>query len=257
MKYINPIEAKLIDSASGIHIKFRLAGVILFINLRIFIHSLHISFSFYILKNFQSTSSLQQFTIKSLLIDRFKIFAPTVDLKYIENLFIKIQFIIIINLNLVNLLKAPRDYTKQYLKLPAAKLRHNKIRTLPTESLEGWYKRIENNGWRPVSNKHLHQMNLDYYYGTEKCKPIPVFQHSKLVRKQEIEAKRKQKKIEWMQKMYKAGILRSKSDDPETNELVEDTAKNLLNSCQHNNGGIEDWEVDQLIDWTNALDFGE
>jgi len=27
MKYINPVEAKLIDSASGIHIKFRLAGV--------------------------------------------------------------------------------------------------------------------------------------------------------------------------------------------------------------------------------------
>ncbi len=28
MKYINPIEAKLIDGASGIHIKFRLAGVV-------------------------------------------------------------------------------------------------------------------------------------------------------------------------------------------------------------------------------------
>ncbi len=27
MKYINPIESKFIDSASGIHIKFRLAGV--------------------------------------------------------------------------------------------------------------------------------------------------------------------------------------------------------------------------------------
>lgn len=27
MRYINPIEAKLIDSASGIHIRFRLAGV--------------------------------------------------------------------------------------------------------------------------------------------------------------------------------------------------------------------------------------
>jgi hypothetical protein len=35
MKYINPIEAKLIDSASGIHIKFRLAGVIIFNYLKI------------------------------------------------------------------------------------------------------------------------------------------------------------------------------------------------------------------------------
>jgi hypothetical protein len=30
MKYINPNEAKLIDGASGIHIKFRLAGVFSF-----------------------------------------------------------------------------------------------------------------------------------------------------------------------------------------------------------------------------------
>jgi len=27
MRYINPVEAKFIDPASGIHIKFRLAGV--------------------------------------------------------------------------------------------------------------------------------------------------------------------------------------------------------------------------------------
>ena len=31
MKFINPNEAKLIDSASGIHIRFRLAGVRSFI----------------------------------------------------------------------------------------------------------------------------------------------------------------------------------------------------------------------------------
>ena len=30
---------------------------------------------------------------------------------------------------------------------------------------DGWYKRIENNGWRPVSTKHLMQMNMDFYFG--------------------------------------------------------------------------------------------
>lgn len=50
----------------------------------------------------------------------------------------------------------------------------------------GWYQRIENNGWRPVSNKHLLQMNLDFYYGVEKySKPI-VFYHSKVIKKKFI-----------------------------------------------------------------------
>jgi len=143
--------------------------------------------------------------------------------------------------------------------MPAAKVRHDKTKPLPSESLDGWYKRIENNGWRPVSNKHLHQMNMDYYYGTEKSKPMPVFQHSKQVRKQDLEARRKQKKIAWMQKMYQAGMLRSKNDDPEANELVADAAKNLIDAYQQGGSGpgVADWEVDQLIDWTNALDFGE
>ena len=167
--------------------------------------------------------------------------------------------------------KAPRDYTKQYLKLPDAKRRHNKTTHLPPlpseSSLDGWYKRIENNGWRPVSNKHLHQMNMDYYYGTERSggnvKSMPVFQHSKQVRKEELEVRRRQKKIEWMQKMYKTGMLRSKGDESEAaNELVAETAKNLFDAYQREGnggggGGVEDWEVDQLLDWTNALDFGE
>jgi hypothetical protein len=88
--------------------------------------------------------------------------------------------------------------------------------------MEGWYRRIENNGWRPVSNKHLLKMNVDYYYGTEAQHKTVEFKHSKvhfltlhldlilvnlngllfkLIRKQDIEKKRKQKKIQWMQAM--------------------------------------------------------
>ncbi len=48
------------------------------------------------------------------------------------------------------------------------------------KAFEGWYKRIENNGWRPVSNKHLIQMNLDYYFGVERdTKPV-IFYHNKV-----------------------------------------------------------------------------
>ena len=51
---------------------------------------------------------------------------------------------------------------------------------LNNKGLDGWYKRVENNGWRPVSNKHLVQMNIDYYYGIEKNFHKIVFHHSKV-----------------------------------------------------------------------------
>ena len=91
---------------------------------------------------------------------------------------------------------------------------------------EGWYQRIENNGWRPVSNKHLVQMNMDYYYGVQSKYETIKFEHTKvtiitfynkvwqkkvnilnfffrpkILRKQDVEASRKKKKIEWMKKM--------------------------------------------------------
>jgi len=47
--------------------------------------------------------------------------------------------------------------------------------------MEGWYRRIENNGWRPVSNKHLLKMNVDYYYGTEAQHKTVEFKHSKVL----------------------------------------------------------------------------
>lgn len=50
-------------------------------------------------------------------------------------------------------------------------------------AIDGWYKRIENNGWRPVSTKHLMQMNNDYYYGYEKYKDAFTFQHARVLKK--------------------------------------------------------------------------
>lgn len=203
MKYINPIEAKLIDSACGIHIKFRLAG-----------------------HQFPPTIYYKIFTHR-----------PVQDI----------------------CANAPRDYTRQYLKMQPAHIKHDRNKGIPIESVDGWYQRIENNGWRPVSNKHLHQMNLDYYYGAEKCKPVQTFHHQKCIRKQDVEIRRKQKKIEWMNKMYKTGMLNSKDNDAETNALINETAKNILSVYENENGinKVEDWEVDQLLDWTNGLSFND
>ena len=101
-------------------------------------------------------------------------------------------------------------------------------------------------------------MNLDYYYGAEKSKPIAVFPCSKLVRKRDLELKRKKKKIEWMNKMYKTGMLKSKTNDEETNNIIAETAKNIINVYETESiEKIDDWEVDQLLDWTNTLSYTE
>ena len=44
---------------------------------------------------------------------------------------------------------SPRDYTK----LPAKHTSHIKNDNLQEEDCSGWYRRIENNGWRPVSDR--------------------------------------------------------------------------------------------------------
>jgi hypothetical protein len=46
--------------------------------------------------------------------------------------------------------------------------------------LEGWYRRIENNGWRPVAYTHLLQTNMDQYYSSNEYQKSVPFSHSKV-----------------------------------------------------------------------------
>ncbi|XP_043338890.1 protein MFI isoform X7 [Cervus canadensis] len=89
---------------------------------------------------------------------------------------------------------SPRDYTK----LPAKCTSHIKSNDLQEEDYSGWYRRIENNGWRPVCET--------FWRPTENVimgdKKESEFHFSKLKRRQDMEKKRKMRKIEWMQQMY-------------------------------------------------------
>lgn len=67
MKYINPNEAKLIDSASGIHIKFRLAGVFIHFYSFLCLTPFNFGITWFFSNNFH-----QLFIIKYLLIDLYK-----------------------------------------------------------------------------------------------------------------------------------------------------------------------------------------
>ncbi|XP_027436344.1 protein MFI isoform X1 [Zalophus californianus] len=145
---------------------------------------------------------------------------------------------------------SPRDYTK----LPAKYTSHSKSDDLQEEDHSGWYRRVENNGWRPVSDTFwVSTENVEV--GEEK---EIEFHFSKLKRRQDMEKKRKIRKIEWMRKMYYAGNLQAKSTNHRTLDLIHTATKGLMRAVE--GGGIDsvmEWEVDEVLNWTNALNFDE
>ncbi|XP_002708531.1 protein MFI [Oryctolagus cuniculus] len=145
---------------------------------------------------------------------------------------------------------SPRDY----IKLSAKYTSHNKSDHLQEEDQSGWYRRIENNGWRIVSDK--------FWIPTEseimEEKKESEFHFSKLKRRQDLEKKRKIRKIEWMRQMYYAGTLKAKATHDETLDLIHTATKGLIRTIE--DGGIEsvmEWEVDEVLNWTNTLNFDE
>ncbi|XP_023565325.1 uncharacterized protein C11orf65 homolog isoform X1 [Octodon degus] len=145
---------------------------------------------------------------------------------------------------------SPRDYTR----LPAKRASHNKDDHLQEEDHSGWYRRVENNGWRPVSDRFWMPAGSEVV----EDKKEREFHFSKLKRRQDLERKRKVRKIEWMRQMYYAGSLEAKSTHYETVGLIHTATKGLIRAMEE--GGIDsvmEWEVDEVLNWTNTLNFDE
>nr|KAF6437047.1 hypothetical protein HJG59_001666 [Molossus molossus] len=145
---------------------------------------------------------------------------------------------------------SPRDYTK----LSAKYKSHIKSDNLQEGDQSGWYHRTENNGWRPVSDTFWMSPE-DAVVGDKK---ESKFHFSKLKRRQDMEKKRKIRKIEWMRQMYYGGHLEAKSTNQETLGLIHTATKGLIQSIE--DGGIDsvmEWEVDEVLNWTNTLNFDE
>lgn len=57
---------------------------------------------------------------------------------------------------------------------------------------------------------------------------------------------------------YQEGMLKAKSDDPETVNLIEGAAAGMVATVEKMGpDALEDWEVDELLDWTTSLNFEE
>ncbi|XP_032228131.1 protein MFI [Nematostella vectensis] len=153
---------------------------------------------------------------------------------------------------------APRNYTDaDNLKLPPEYI-HNKHDLGSQRVTISCYQRWENNGWRLVSDRLVKKADQDpvVYESTQKS---TAFHHSKFQRKADLEKKRKKRKIEWMKKMYKQGMLQAKKDqDPDTQTIIETVAHGMVNAAEtRGTDAVEDWEVDELLEWTSGLNFDE
>lgn len=53
-------------------------------------------------------------------------------------------------------------------------------------------------------------------------------------------------------------MLKAKSDDPETVNQIEGAAAGMVATVEKMGpDALEDWEVDELLDWTTSLNFEE
>ncbi|KAI8791723.1 protein MFI [Biomphalaria glabrata] len=201
LRCINPNEAKLLDAAAGINIRFRLAG-----------------------EKFPPNIYYKIFTNR-----------PIQDL----------------------CANSPKDYTQS--KKLTAKDTHSHVRVpkIQEDDKQGWYKRIENNGWRLVSDRLIHHI-LNDPVTWETSRKEYKFDHSRLNRRQDVERRKKEKKIKWMQKLYSQGLLKTKADDEETTQLIEGATAGMIATIESQGvDALENWEVDELLAWTTGLNFDE
>lgn len=69
---------------------------------------------------------------------------------------------------------------------------------------DGWYEREENNGWRPLVQRH-HPRGVKYTDEVEKAtakKVLKNFHYNRLKRRQDVERQRRKRAIQWMRKLY-------------------------------------------------------
>ncbi|XP_007249035.3 protein MFI [Astyanax mexicanus] len=149
---------------------------------------------------------------------------------------------------------SPRDYTHVGQRRPVPIQIHNG-QPVVQDDRSGWYRRIENNSWRLLSGKiYPHGDPTTQNTNNKRSE----FHHCRIHRKQDVERKKKIRKIEWMKKMYGEGALHAHTEHKETAQLVENAMQVIMRAVlQQGVDSVLEWEVDELIEWTNALNFDE
>ena len=57
---------------------------------------------------------------------------------------------------------------------------------------------------------------------------------------------------------YRDGMLQAKAEDAETVALIDGATTGMVSAIkQHGAEAVEEWEVDELLEWTTSLNFDE
>ncbi|XP_054479385.1 protein MFI [Anoplopoma fimbria] len=148
---------------------------------------------------------------------------------------------------------SPRDYTQQGLKKPVVQQTNNGW-PLMQEDRSGWYQRMENNSWRLFYIK-LVPMSEPAEIGAHKKME---FHFSRLQRQQDVAKWRKKRKVEWLKQMYNQGRLQTHPVQRHMAKLVVNSAQEVMDAIQERgHEKILECELDELLAWTNTLNFEE
>ncbi|KAF0752938.1 hypothetical protein AaE_005863, partial [Aphanomyces astaci] len=114
----------------------------------------------------------------------------------------------------------------------------------------GWYRRWDNNGWRPVTSKVIAP--------TTDIDPITVatanrpraYHHLRVVRQQQVIRQRKEKKRQWMKQLYMDHLQEKASDN---NTDIVAAAEPAIDFDS------PDWEAQatDMFNWADKLDFDD
>lgn len=160
---------------------------------------------------------------------------------------------------------APRDYTvgkpNQYYLLG----RHNEGRCVDdfrasnlrevTQEVDRqlWYHRFENNGWRPIANKHLHGRDLVAI--TSAAKRIPDFYHTARARQAQQQRKREQKRQRWMERMLNPRA--QQGEGAVRTSMTEDGEEGDGGNAGEGEQDFGSEEEEGMDQWVQGLDFEE
>ncbi len=148
---------------------------------------------------------------------------------------------------------APRDYTQEASKKQMPRHSIEPGQRVPNTNHDGWYRRKEMNNWRPMSMKLVDE-GLDLHLGraAEAERSERGFHHSRALRREEREMKKRQRKREWLKKMYRDGMEEAARIAATLNDETGDEGGDVAGSGEGEEG---DEGIDELLNWTAQLDY--
>lgn len=144
---------------------------------------------------------------------------------------------------------APKDYMTSR-KRPTTKMVHNNV-SVPGGDRSRWYSRVDNNDWRPISDKMLQDAETivaerDAGYTIPK---YASFHHSRLKRQEDVHLRIKRNRRKWLMQLY---TQEQEAQGHAPKEQIRSDARELFDSLTD---AELDEEVNRLVQWTRDLDF--